>query len=238
MNQDSRNILFVSLSIIIAGIIIAGAILISKNNNILPPPPPSGNDQNNNPEPIVRKDVSEDDDPIIGDKNAPITMIEFSDFECPFCKRFFDESLSQIEKNYIEKGYVKLVYRDFPLTNIHPNAQKAAEAAECADEQGKWRAMHDIIFKNQQSGLSIDNFKKWAKEIKLDAKKFDECLNSDKYKAEVEKDLNDGLSYGVQGTPSFFINGELLVGAQPYQIFKSKFDSILKEKGITTKESN
>lgn len=237
MNQDSKNVLFISLSIVIAGIIIAGAIFLSRNNNLQPPLPPSAVDDNqdNNPEPIVKKDVSEDDDPVIGSKDAPITMIEFSDFECPFCKRFFDETLPQVEKNYIEKGYVKLVYRDFPLSNIHPNAQKAAEAAECAEEQGKWREMHDLIFKNQQTGLSIDNFKKWAKEIKLNTQKFNECLDSDKYKAEVEKDLNDGLSYGIQGTPSFFINGELLVGAQPYQVFKTKFDTILKEKGINVK---
>ncbi len=232
MTQDSKNVLFISLSIIIAGIIIAGAVLMSRNNNILPPPPPSANDQNDNPAPIVRKDVSEDDDPVIGDKNAPITVIEFSDFECPFCKKFFDESLSKIEENYIKKGYVRLVYRDFPLTNIHPNAQKAAEAAQCANDQNKWKTMHDIIFKNQAGGLSVENFKKWAKELKLDTKKFDECLDSGKYKDEVSKDLNDGISYGVQGTPSFFINGELLVGAQPYQVFQSKFDAILKEKGI------
>src|SRR3989344_2590506 len=108
-----------------------------------------------------------DDDPVLGDENAPLTIIEFSDFECPFCKRANDDAIAQVKSQYVNSGKVKIVYRDFPLTSIHPNAQKAAEAAECADDQGKFWEMHDIIFARQPS-LSLANLKNWAVELGLD----------------------------------------------------------------------
>lgn len=93
------------------------------------------------PQPDVKIDVSEDDDPVIGDKNAPVTIIEFSDYQCPFCARFFSQTLPLLEQNYINNGKAKIIFRDLPLVQIHPYAQKAAEASECADEQGKFRQM-------------------------------------------------------------------------------------------------
>lgn len=162
-------------------------------------------------------EVSVDDDPVNGVENAPVTIIEFSDFECPFCARFVEQTLPQIKENYIKAGKVKLVFRDFPLP-FHQNAKKAHEAAECADEQGKYWEYHDLLFKNYQS-LIVENLKKYAQEMKLDVAKFNECLDSGRMGAEVEKDLRDGANYGVSGTPTFFINGIELVGAQPYSAF-------------------
>ncbi|MBI4171057.1 MAG: DsbA family protein [Candidatus Aenigmarchaeota archaeon] len=178
----------------------------------------------------VKFDVSVDDDPSIGDQNAKVTIIEFSDFECPFCSRFFTQTLPQIDKEYISTGKVRLVYRDFPLNSIHPSAQKAAEAAECADEQGKWKAMHDWLFgsRDQWAGLgesaSVAKFKEAAPTLGLNAAQFDSCLDSGKYKDEVDKDFQDGSNAGVSGTPSFFINGQQVVGAQPYSVFKQIID--------------
>ncbi|MEM3113129.1 MAG: thioredoxin domain-containing protein [Candidatus Pacearchaeota archaeon] len=181
------------------------------------------NTGNNNQEKFV--DASEDDDAVLGNKNAPVTIIEFSDFQCPFCERFFSESFPQIKSKYIDSGKVKLVYRDFPL-NFHPMAQKAAEAAECVRSKGRdeafWK-MHDKIFENQDS-LSETNLKKWAKELGYD---IDSCLDNGEKTQEVLKDLSDGTSYGVSGTPSFFINGKMIEGAVPYQIFESEIENAL-----------
>jgi protein-disulfide isomerase len=165
-------------------------------------------------------------DPVKGDKNAPITIIEFSDFECPFCSRFNLQTLPQIEKEYISTGKVKLIFRNFPLTMMHPNAQIAAEAAECAHEQGKFWEFHDKIFNNQQL-LSLENLKRWAGEVGLNTNKFNQCLDSGKMAKEVQKDLSEGLEYGVTGTPAFFINGKLISGALPFATFKQMLEAEL-----------
>lgn len=176
-------------------------------------PPPSG------------AAVTVDDDPVLGDKDAPVTIIEFSDYECPFCGRHFRETYPLIKKNYIDTGKVKLVYRDFPL-NFHPMAVPAAVAANCVREKGSdsayWK-MHDRIFENQQS-LSNENLKKWAQELGYDIAS---CFDSGKYKEEVQKDVADGSAAGVQGTPGFFINGQQISGAQPYSVFQQAIDAAL-----------
>ena len=166
-----------------------------------------------------------DDDPFIGNKDAPVTIVEWSDFECPFCSRFYSQTLGLIEENYINTGKVKLVFRDFPLS-FHQSAQKAAEASECSDEQGKFWEMHDMIFENQQI-LSVENLKKWASDLGLDTKKFNECLDSGKYASEVQKDMADGSAAGIRGTPGFIINGQLISGAQPYANFESAIELAL-----------
>jgi len=170
-------------------------------------------------------EISSDDDPVIGEPNAPVTIVEFSDFQCPFCAKFINEVFPGLNEAYIKKGKVKLVYRDFPL-DFHQYAQKAAEAAECVDELGGDEAyfkMHDQIFKNQQA-INPDNLKKWAKEIGYD---IPSCLDSGQMKEEVEKDFEDGKSYGISGTPGFFINGRLLSGAQPINEFNKIIDEEL-----------
>ena len=165
--------------------------------------------------------VSMDDDAFKGNENAPITMIEFSDYECPFCGRYFQQTLPQIISEYVDTGKVKIVYRDFPL-GFHQNAQKAAEATEVARELGgndKFWEMHDKIFENQQA-MTVSDLKKYAREIGLNGGEFDSLLDSGKYASEVQKDLQDGQNAGVQGTPTFFINGQKLVGAQPFEAFQ------------------
>ena len=166
-----------------------------------------------------------DDDAVKGEENAPVTIIEFSDFQCPFCARFFEDTLPNIEGNYIEEGKVRLVYRDFPL-NIHPGAQKAAEAAECAKDQGKFWEMHDKLFENSES-LSLASLKQYAGKLGLDQGKFDECLDSGEKEEEVMKDFQDGSRSGVSGTPTFFINGQMIVGAQPYEVFEQAIEAAL-----------
>ena len=180
----------------------------------------------NEPSPS-KTSVSAEDDPFKGSENAPVTIVEFSDFQCSFCARFYLETFGQIEGNYIKTGKVKFVYRDFPL-GFHQFAQKAAEASECADEQGKFWEYQDKIFKNQQL-LETPNLKQYAKDLELDTAKFNDCLDSGKMTSEVQKDLKDGQSYGVNGTPAFFINGVLVSGAQPYATFQEIIDQALKD---------
>ena len=164
---------------------------------------------------------------VIGEENAPVTIVEFSDFQCPFCGRFFTDALPQIKKEYIESGKAKLVYMQFPLTSIHPDAMNAALASECAAEQGKFEAYHDALFANQ-TALSVDSLKKYAADMRLNTGKFDSCLDSQKYKAQVDADTNLATSNGINGTPGFFINGALLSGAQPFANFKTVIEEALK----------
>ena len=176
------------------------------------------------PEPS-RAQVSVDDDAVLGKSDAPVTMIEFTDYQCPFCERHFTQTYPQIKKDYVDTGKVKLVVRDFPLS-FHENAQKAAEAAECAGEQNKYWEMHDKLFQNQQA-LDVASLKTYAQQIGLNTAKFNSCLDSGQMASEIRKDMTDGQSYGVQGTPAFFINGKLVSGAQPYAAFKSAIDAEL-----------
>lgn len=168
------------------------------------------------------------DNPVKGNENAPVTIVEFSDYECPFCGRFYSETLGKIDEKYIKTGKVKLVYKDFPL-DFHPEAQKAAESARCVREQkgdDGYFAMHDKLFENQQS-LSIENYKKWARELGVVGSRFDECLDSGNYADEVQKDYLYGQELGVTGTPGFFINGKAISGAQPYSVFEQIIENEL-----------
>jgi len=175
--------------------------------------------------------ASVDDDPFIGNENAPVAIIEFSDYQCPFCQRFWSQTLPLLKSEYIDTGKVKFVYRDFPLDSIHPFATPAAEAAECVrDAAGGSNEVyfeyHDKIFTNQQS-LNNDNLKVWAQELGYN---IDDCLSSGKFTSEVRKDLADGQSAGGRGTPFFVIigsngQGTPLSGAQPYPAFKQIIDA-------------
>ncbi len=185
---------------------------------------------------VERFNVSEDDDPYKGSENASVVIIEFSDFQCPFCKRFFDTTLKQLEEEYIKTGKVKFVYRDFPL-DFHQNALLAAMAAECADDQGRFWDYHDVLFERQSEWEGLDNeeakekFKEYASQLGLDENQFNECLDSEKYREEVMDDMKDGQKYGVTGTPTLFINGVKLVGAQPYNVVKSIIEEELARAG-------
>jgi protein-disulfide isomerase len=142
------------------------------------------------------------DSPVKGPKDAPVTIIEFTDFQCPWCKRSQD-SVKATEQAYGNK--IKFVDRMFPLTSIHPRAMPSAEAAYCAKEQGKYWEFREKLFASQT--MSDADFKQFAKEEGLNEKKFDACMNSHKYAAQVQSDMADGQRFGVQGTPTFFVNG-------------------------------
>lgn len=187
-----------------------------------------------NPTPTPANPASVDDDPFLGEEDAPVMLIEFIDYQCPFCKRFFDQTLLQIKTEYIDTGKVKFVARDFPL-GFHPNAQKASESTECAEEGGKFWAMHDLLFAKQDewspSSNATDLFKKYASDLDLPSS-FDACLDDGKYAQEVQKDLSDGTSAGINGTPGFWVLGpdgksQQISGAVPFANFKQAFDTLL-----------
>lgn len=177
--------------------------------------------------------ASVDDDAFIGSEDAPVTIIEFSDYQCPFCRKFWIETLPSIKSEYIDTGKVKFVYRDFPLDSIHPFATPAAEAAECVrDEAGGSNEVyfeyHDKIFAGQAS-LSESNLKQWAQELGYN---IDSCLNSGKFRSEVQKDLADAQSAGGRGTPYFVImgsdgQGTPLSGAHPFNTFQQIIEAEL-----------
>lgn len=181
-----------------------------------------------------------DDDPVLGKANAPITLIEFSDLQCPYCRKFIRETLPSIKKDYIDTGKVKLVYRDFPLS-FHPAAMPSALAMECADDQSDqlaW-AVHDAIYNEQEkSGVNTvqytaEDIKKWVAGISgLNQQTFATCLDSKKHEAEVKKDMADGSASGIDGTPGFWILGpdgqkQKISGAYPYATFQQAFDAML-----------
>ena len=171
-----------------------------------------------------------DDDAFLGKKNAPVTLIEFTDYQCPFCSRHATQTSPQIIKEYVDTGKVKYVLRDFPL-GFHSNAQKAAEATECADDQGKFWEMHDKLFENTQA-LDVASLKSYASALGLNSSKFDDCLDSGKYEQEVKDDMADGQASGITGTPGFVIldkkgKGTKLSGAQPFAKFKEALDAAL-----------
>ena len=161
--------------------------------------------------------------PSIGPATAAVTIVEFSDFECPFCGGLYP-TLKQIEKNYAEK--IRIVFRQFPLTNIHPHAEKAAEASLCANEQQHFWEFHDSMFGNQRE-LSVADLKQRAVDLKLDMAKFNECLDSGRQVAAIQSDLQEGARSGVSGTPALFINGRMLSGNQPYSEIKEIIDDEL-----------
>lgn len=162
-----------------------------------------------------RLSLENSNSPTLGNANAPVTLVEFSDFQCPFCRQFIG-TLKQVEKNYPRD--VKIVYRQFPIESIHQYAPMAAEASLCAAEQGKFWQLHDMMFADQ-SKLTVADLKEKAGVAGADRAKFDACLGSRKYTTQVERDIAEGTRLGVNGTPAIFVNGiELKGGAVPYAV--------------------
>ena len=174
----------------------------------------------------ARVPVSADKGFVRGATDAPVTIVEFSDFQCPFCK-----AATATIKQLIEKypGKVKWVFRDYPIPSLHPAAPRAHEAARCAAEQAKFWEYHDLLFEKSPRHAS-DDLKQYAKDLELDTAAFNQCLDSGKHKAEVNSDVQDGARLGVEGTPTFFINGRQLVGSQPLTAFQKIIDSELASK--------
>ena len=160
-----------------------------------------------------------------GDKNAKVTLIEYSDFQCPYCARHAS-TVDKVMEEYA--GKVKLVFRHFPLS-FHPEAQKASEATECAGEQGKFWEMHDKVFEaNTNKNMKVETWKSAAKELGLNTSQFNTCLDTGKYEDKVKSDFTEGQSVGVKGTPATFINGEMVSGAVPFEKFQEIIDKYLK----------
>src|SRR5262249_55049877 len=156
---------------------------------------------------------------------APVMIVEFSDYQCPYCRQV-EPVVKDLLAKYGDK--VSVAYRDFPLKDIHPQAQMAAEASRCAGEQGKFWEYHDLLF--TASKLERDALLEYARMAKLDDKRFDSCLAGGKYRAHVENDLRDGMQVGITGTPAFFINGIVLIGTQTQQTFARTIDQELAAK--------
>ena len=191
-------------------------------------------------QPSEQSTLNADDDPFIGPEDAEIVVIEFSDYQCPYCgasEGTHEALISQFKakspdyeaavpklRELAEQGKIKFVYRDFPLSG-HQYAQKAAEASECADEQGKFWEYHDALFENQET-LDVASLKTYASDLGLDTKEFDECLDSGSMADEVQKDFDDGTRAGVDGTPAFFINDQKLSGALPFSAFEQTINAL------------
>jgi protein-disulfide isomerase len=214
--------------LILAGVIVAIIMLIVVNNNVkdIKQSLSSGEVvKSGTVETNVQTGITEQGEPIKGDEDAPVTITEWSDFECPFCTRFYEQTYPQIVEEYVETGKVKFVYRHFPL-NFHPNAQKAAEASECALEQDKFWEMHDVLFEKGVSG-GVASFKQYAKDLGLDTEEFNDCLDSGRMADEVADDMSQGQNAGIRGTPGFLINDQLISGAQPFENFKTVIEAEL-----------
>lgn len=226
------------LSGLIVGYVIANSMngfalmqnLPSQANN-----PPVAGDALAPPTPSNETPADVDDDPSLGDDNATVTVIEFTDYQCPFCSRHFTQTFSQIKQEYIDTGKIKYVTRDFPL-GFHPHAQKAAEASECADDQGKFWEMHDKLFQDQGTWSAlpdaIPTFKQYAAGLGLNASDFDACLDNGDKASEVQADLTAGSNAGISGTPGFWVvgpdgTGQKIEGAYPFDSFKAAIDSML-----------
>jgi protein-disulfide isomerase len=169
----------------------------------------------------IRLEVSEDDDAVLGPADAPITIIEFSDFRCPFCKRFHNETLTPLLDHYPQQ--IRLIYRDFPVVG----GFEAALAAECADEQGDFFAFHDLLFSDEFETLGSEAYTAYAERLGMDAEALLACVEDGTFVDEVEADARYAAGLGVSGTPTFFINGIPLVGAQPIEAFMQIIDAEL-----------
>jgi len=163
-----------------------------------------------------------EDDPSLGPKDAPLTIVEFADFGCPYSQEVFFV-LKQFLQAYPDQ--VRFIYRDFPLTDLHPMAQRAALASECAHEQGKFWELHDRIYQNQND-LSEDRLLELAKQVGLNESRYKNCMNTEKYSAEIQKDVEEGFAAGVRGTPTFFINGNRVAGSIPEKMFEQIFATL------------
>jgi protein-disulfide isomerase len=175
------------------------------------------------PPPVFRTEISFAGEPFRGSEKAPVTIVKFEDFQCPFCKQI-QPTVNALLSRY--DGKVRLVHKDLPLESLHPQARQAAEAARCAHEQGKFWEYHDKLYATAPKA-SADDLQSYAKDVGLNAGSFDRCFASGKYKEVVQRDLNEGAQLGLTGTPTFFINGREISGNQPSEAFEAIIDEEL-----------
>jgi len=190
-------------------------------------------------QPFKPSDIIIDGSPVIGQADAPVTIVEFTDYQCPFCRRHASGTFAQIKKDYVETGKVRYVVRQFPLKAIHPKAMKASEASLCAGDQGKYWDMHNRIFHDTKT-FHQEEWVRHAEALGLDMGSFKDCLESGKKASQVEQDLKEGAALGVRGTPGFFIGRtdpdnpnkfkatEFMRGAFPYPRFQEVIEKLLK----------
>jgi len=224
MNKET----FLPASILIAGVLIAGAVIYSTGIKSSPAAPDV-----QKPEILSGEELNlTKDDVVLGDINAPVTLIEYSDFQCPFCGRFFSQTESLIKENYIKTGKVKFVYRHFAF--LGPESRAAANAAECAKDEGKFWQYHDELFNEElrdgqenSGNLNKALFVQIAKYLSLNLDKFSACLDSNKYAKKVSNDYSVAQKIGVRATPTSFVNGKKFEGALPFDQFKSAIDRAL-----------
>jgi len=171
-----------------------------------------------------RYDVPAGDNPSLGPANAPITIIEFGDYQCPYCRKWDLEAWPQIQAAY--PGKIRLVYRDFPLYSIHPESEAAAIAADCAGDQNKYWEFHDLLFSDRLP-YGKDSYIKYAAQVNLNVDQFTQCITAQKFKDNVSKNYAYASNLGVSSTPTFFVNGIPIVGAQPFESFKQLIDKEL-----------
>jgi protein-disulfide isomerase len=182
--------------------------------------------------------------PSLGDETAPVTIVEFSDFECPYCGQHTNQVLPQIISKYVNTGKVHYIVRDLPIESLHPQAFKAAVAAHCAGEQGKYWEMHDRLFKNQEL-LADTQLAGHARALRLDGNKFKQCLDDGRFDAEIRSNIREAVKSGARGTPTFFVRKAapqaagndaitILSGAQPFAAFERLLDAMLPDEKETS----
>lgn len=173
---------------------------------------------------------------VLGSSDAPLTMVEFTDYQCPFCGRFETTTFPEIKKNYIDTGKLRLILRDLPLSDLHPYALKAAQSVHCAGDQDKFWEMKELVFKNQ-TRLDVESLSGYAKDIKLDAVAYNSCMDDGKHLKEIGAEAKYAQSLGITGTPTFIlgktagdtVEGRVIVGAQPYAVFAAAIDETLRQ---------
>jgi len=235
--EGKNNALTLPMSILISGVLISGSIFYlvwSQGKSANPAAPVQPQAQNAQPAGDVTKLLTVGDrDVITGDPKAPVTLIEYGDYQCPFCGRFFQYTEPLIRENYIKTGKVRMIYRD--LAFLGPESTLAAEASECAKDQGKSWAYHDALFtaeiadgQENSGNMTRDFFLKLASQVGLDTKAFAACYDSKKYETVVKNLTQVANAAGVNSTPTSFVNGKEIVGAQPYSVFQQAIDGFLK----------
>lgn len=219
--------LLIPLSILIGAILISVTICVSASR--IGGSPLTKSDDKAPVDNSLPVEVTERKDaPKLG--QGKVKMIEFADFQCPFCQSFYNEAYKQIKADYVDTGKVQFEYRHYPLS-FHQNAQVSAEASECANRQGKFFEYYDVLFargKADGAGLGSADLKIYATQLGLDINKFTQCLNNGETTSVVKADFDAGQKAGVTGTPTIFINGKKIVGNQPYEIFKNEIEAALK----------
>ncbi|HXK36296.1 MAG TPA: DsbA family protein [Candidatus Paceibacterota bacterium] len=237
MTDNKPSWLSVPVAILIGALLIAGSVLYIGSDDTTA----TISDQTGDPSPTPIEDYESlvsDTDPVLGNADAPVTIVEFSDFQCPYCRSFWLSTFSQLKADYIDTGKVKLVFRDVPLS-FHDAAGPSAIGGQCALEQGKFWEYHDELFAQQMQleadptqvastvTYGITEIKAWARLAGVNGTAFDACLDAETYTDRIQEDISAATEVGVDGTPSFFINGEPLVGAQPYVVFQAAIDRAL-----------